>query len=101
GYHPPGRIHRMLPLLPRPDRIPPMILIGITSARPTQHRDPDLFERIHHVHPDMIARPKTIVDTSPEILGKMPIDIPADDRPGSIPDRDIDRGLSECAGADA
>src|SRR5579859_8189514 len=82
--HPPGGVHRMLSLVPRSDGVPPVILIRIATPRPAQYRDTDLLKRIHHIHPDMITRPETIIDTSPEILGKMPIQVTADHRARGI-----------------
>src|SRR6185437_6792977 len=96
-YHPPGGVHRLLPLLPWPDAVPPVILVGITPTRPPEHRNSDLPQRLDHIHPDMIARPESIVDTPAEILGEMSIDIPADGWPRSILDRQGHRRLAKNA----
>src|SRR6185312_13552224 len=95
GYHPPRGIHRLLPLFPGTDAVPPVILVGITPARPPEHGDPDLLQRLDHIHPDMIAGPEAVIDTSAEIFGKMSINISADGRTGSVPDRQGHRRLAK------
>src|ERR1700761_3274950 len=84
-HHTPGGIHRLLALILRTDGIPPMILIGITTARPAQHRDLYFFQRFHDIHPDLAVLPEAVIDTASQVLRKMTVDKAADDRPRTIP----------------
>jgi hypothetical protein len=75
-----------------------MILVGITPTRPPQHGNPDLPQSLDHIHPDMIPRPKSIIDTPSQIFGEMAVNIPANGWPGSVPDRQTYRRLRKNTG---
>src|ERR1700759_2378942 len=89
-HHAPGGIDGPLPLISRSDRIPPVIHIRKTTARPAKNGDPDLLQCLHDIHPDMISRPETIIDTSPQVFGEMPVDIPADNGARCITEIEVD-----------
>jgi hypothetical protein len=65
------------------DSVHPMIIVGKASARPAQHGNAKLPERIDHILADplnigyrrIISNPKTPINASAQMLRKMPVDI--------------------------
>ena len=70
----------------RTDTVLPVILISKASARPAKHRDLDLSQRVNNILPDsglirnmaVLSDKVSAVNASSQMLGKMPVNIPAD-----------------------
>ena len=85
-YAAPVGIYHAFSRLFRADAVLPVILVRKAAARPAQHRDLYLLKRLHHVraHTVLIRDPgilpdiKPFVNTSAQMLGKMPVDLRID-----------------------
>ena len=88
----PGGIHANGTLVARTDAVAPIVLICKTAAGPTNHRHLDRLQSFDNVlaitldigNGGMFAHPDTAVDATPQLLGKLAVDLPMDDRPGPI-----------------
>ena len=69
-----------------------MIFIGEATSRPTNHRDPELPERFDYIlskaalirNRRSLANPHALVNPVTQMLGKLTIDVPIDQRAGLI-----------------
>ena len=85
--HPaPMRVHHGGSLARLADAVPPMVLIRETPARPAQHGDLRLLQRLHRVLADAAhvldlavrLHPIALVDAPAQMLGEMPVNVPVD-----------------------
>ncbi|MNT57046.1 hypothetical protein D3C72_1943910 [compost metagenome] len=83
-YAAPVGIDHPFAVLLGPDAVHPVIFVGEAAARPAEHRNPDLFKRIHNVIANPVrirnlgihAYPDSLVNTTSQMLGEMPVNIP-------------------------
>jgi hypothetical protein len=83
-YPAPTGIDNLLSLLSGADSILPMIMFGKTAARPPENRRSNLAQGFHHINSNpadigdrgLLTNPKTLINTSPKVFGKMAINIP-------------------------
>ena len=73
-------------LLPEADPVHPVVLVGEAAARPAEDRRLQLLQGFDDVDADapdigdrrVLAHPHAFVDAAPEVLGEVPVDLPAD-----------------------
>jgi hypothetical protein len=86
----PVRVDAARAFFTRADAVTPVVVVGITAAGPAQVGNLDLLQRGDEVaapapdvgHRGAFADPKSVVDATTEMLGKMAEDMPVDDRTG-------------------
>ncbi len=77
----PMNVHSLGALLQRRDAVAPVVIVGITSARPAQHRHTKLFEVLDSLLPVSInigngrflPDPQTAIHASPQMLREMSV----------------------------
>ena len=82
----PGRVDSLWTLIARADAVLPMILIRETAARPADDGNFNFFQRGDDVianparvrNGTVLANPDAIVNATAQVLGKLPVNVPAD-----------------------
>src|SRR5215218_1352099 len=82
----PVGIHHFWPLCPRANAVTPVVFIGKATPGPAQVGYSDFLQCFNNVqanavflcHFHGVGYPKAIVDTAAQVLGKMPVNVPAD-----------------------
>src|SRR6476659_8623816 len=86
-YSSPVRIHHMRAFLARTNSVSPMIFVGETTTRPSQVWNLNSLQCFYDIQTDpvllwnvdRVTDPESIINTSAKMLGKMPVDVAADD----------------------
>src|ERR1017187_2070870 len=82
----PVRVDHLRPFLAWADAVFPMIFISETTTRPAQDGKVQLFQCRDHIIADpasiwdgrIFTNPNSLVDTSPEMLGELAVDVAID-----------------------
>ncbi len=88
----PMRIDQLGAIFTWANSVPPVILIGEAAAGPTKHGNLQLTKRRNHVVTNtacvgdrrVLTNPDAFVDTTPEVFGKVTVDIAIHCHPGRI-----------------